>query len=157
MRLNRSTLCVLATLFFTAAIPGFSQVVPSASEAGQPLVIGAGFSNYNDDFGADRREDGGTIWADWNFRRLPFGVKGIGLEIEARDISLNPPAGLPTMRYDTAGGGLIYQIPHFRTRTIHPYAKGLIGFGSIDFPAFGSYSHDTRSFFAFAGGADFHA
>lgn len=154
MRLNVWTSVLAATLAF-AAIPAFSQVHPTAESRDLPLAVGAGFSNFNADFGHDRRIDGGTIWADWTFRRIPRRFYGLGVEAVARDLSFGAPAVLPGMRYDTAGGGLIYH--YLRPRNIRPYAKVGAQFGSIDFPGAPGYSHDTRALFAMGGGADFHA
>jgi hypothetical protein len=158
MRFGVSAVFVLAAGCLAVAVPAHSQGAPSAFQGGPPLVVGAGFSNYNVDFGMGRRESGGTFWANWNFRRIPAPLQGLGVDIEARALSIGAPASLPNMRYDTVAGGAIYHIPHFRTRTIRPYAKFLVGYGSIDFPPYpNGYSHDTRTFFAMGGGGDFHA
>lgn len=154
MRLNVWTSVLAATLAF-AAMPSFSQVGPSAKSFSVPLIVGAGFSNFNADFGADRRISGGTIWADWTIGHVPRRLFGLGVELTARDLSFGAPTGLSNMRYDTAGGGVIYH--YYRPRKIHPYAKGGMQFGSIDFPGYPNYAHDTRSLIAFGGGADFHA
>ena len=146
---------ILAAIWIGAAIPAPCQVAPSATQGNLPLVVGAGFSNYNIDWCCDRREDGGTLWIGWTIRQMPRMLQGLGIEVEARDLSLNPPAAVPFFRYDTAGGGVIYH--YLRPRNIHPYAKALEGFGSIDFNRPPGYAHDTRSFFAIGGGADFHA
>lgn len=158
MRFNWFGPSILAPLFFVvAAIPAFAQVRPAATNGGMPLVVGAGFSSYNVDFGSGYRKDGGTLWADWTIRQMPRILQGLGVEMVARDISFGGPAGLSTLRYDTAGGGAIYH--YLRPRNVRPYAKVLEAFGSIDFPpAPGStYAHDTRNFLAIGGGADFHA
>ncbi len=145
---------LLAALLFAAAVPGFSQVRPSGARSGIPLIVGAGFSNFNVDFGGGRRESGGTLWANWTIRQVPGFLQGIGLDIEARDLSFGAPSSLPNMRYDTAGGGVIY---HFRRpKSFHPYARFGEQFGSIDFPGTPGYAHDTRSLMYFGGGADIH-
>ena len=59
------------------------------------------------------------------------------------------------MRYDTAGGGIIYH--YLRPHNVRPYAKFLEQYGSIDFPPYPGYAHDTRSLMSFGGGADIHA
>lgn len=155
MRFKLAVASILAPFFVAAAPPMFSQVAPAATQGELPLVVGAGFSNYNIDFGAGRREDGGTVWADWTIRQMPRILQGVGVTLEARDISLHPPAGMSYFQYDTAGGGVIYHYLH--PRNIHPYAKGLEEFGNIDFGVGPGYSHDTRNFLAIGGGADFHA
>ena len=146
---------LVAAASLAVAVPGFSQVRPSATQRSIPLIVGAGFSSFNVDFGGGRREDGGTVWADWTIRQVPNLLQGLGVELEARDLSFNAPSSLPNMRYDTAGGGLIY---HFlRTTKFHPYAKFDAQFGSIDFPGTPGYQHDTRGLISFGGGADIHA
>jgi len=155
MRLSSWFCATMVAVWIAAGIPVFCQVAPSATEGSIPLVVGAGFSNYNIDWCCDRREDGGTLWIGWTIRQMPRILQGVGIEVEARDLSLDPPPVVSFFRYDTAGGGVIY---HFlRPRNIHPYAKALEEFGSIDFNRPPAYSHDTRNFPAIGGGADFHA
>jgi opacity protein-like surface antigen len=64
---------------------------------------------------------------------------------------------LPTnFRQDTAGGGAIYSWNRFRN--FHPYGKGTVQFGSIDFgdgPGHPYYSHDTRTLYTMGGGIDY--
>lgn len=101
---------------------------------------------------------GGTVWADWHPNRVPAFLRGIGLEAEARDISLGRQAAKPSnFRQDTAGGGVIYNWRHFNN--FQPYAKYLIQLGSIDFrlkndPA---YAHDTRTVLTPGLGFEVHA
>jgi len=152
----RWLLASIAVGFLGATLPAFSQVRPSATESGLPFVVGSGFSNFDVDFGgSDNREDGGALWVDWTIRRVPRKLDGLGIEITARDLSLAPSAAVPGMRYDTAAGGAIYHYPRFQS--VRPYGKFQYGFGSVDFPPFGAYAHDTRNFYAMGGGADFHA
>ena len=154
MRLKIGSLLVAAALI-AAGTPIFSQARPAGSRGGIPLIVGAGFSSYNIDWGGGRREDGGTLWADWTIRQVPHYLNGLGVEAEARDISLNPPSGLANFRYDTAGGGVVYHYP--RPKQFHPYARFGEQYGSIDFPGPPGYTHDTRSLMYFGGGADIHA
>ncbi len=72
----------------TAAIPIFSQVVPQAQEGLWPFSVDAGVSTFDVDWGHGRML-GGTLWADWHPNRIRSLLDGLGLEIEARDISLN--------------------------------------------------------------------
>jgi len=149
---------VLASLFLLTAIPAFSQVAASAYRDGLPLVVGAGLSDYNIDWGGGRREDGGTVYADWTIRHIPRVLLGLGIEAEARDITFDAPAAISFMQYETGGGGGIYH--YLRPRNIHPYAKAGEAFGRIkfqpgDYP--GTYHSDTRNYFYLGGGGDFHA
>lgn len=158
MRFRLHLAPVLASAFAFAAIPAFSQVAPSATQGGLPLVVGAGFSDYNIDWGMGRREDGGTVYADWTIRQMPRILQGVGVEAEGRDLTIDAPAELSFFQYETVGGGLIY---HFlRPRNIHPYAKVFDDFGKIKFASGfppGTYHSDTRNYWAIGGGADFHA
>lgn len=144
---------VLAALFLAAAIPVFSQVAPAATEGGLPLVVGAGFSDFYSDWNG--RLAGPTVWVDWNFYHGPSFLHGFGIEVEGRDLNYGRTGGVPNLRQDTAEGGAIYTWRHYRN--FHPYAKYLIGFGSIDFPPYGTYSHDTRTVLIPGGGAEYRA
>jgi opacity protein-like surface antigen len=147
----------LCSFFFAAALPIYSQVVPAASESSVPLSVGAGISNFDLDFGPGRRMEGVTAWVDWNVPHTPSVLSGFGLEIEGRDINFGRPSSLTQMRQDTAEGGPIYTLRHYRD--FHPYAKYLIGIGSIDFPHIPGtpswYTHDTRTVYAPGGGLEY--
>jgi len=152
-------------LFFLAAtLPLSSQVVPGARQGGVPIVLGAGFSSFNMDWGhgADgnlRYMDGITAWADWNFYNAPGLLRGLGVEVEGRDIDWAHPSGLPQLRHDTFLGGPIYTWRHYRK--LYLYGKGFAGIGSIDFQplpdAPPTYTHDTRTVWALGGGGEYRA
>ena len=88
---------------------------------------------------------GGTLWADWHPGKVPAFMNGIGLEIEARDISFNNNSTRPSnFRTDTAGGGPFFSWQQHRD--FRPYGKFLIQFGSVDFRSgTPTHSHDTRT------------
>jgi opacity protein-like surface antigen len=158
MRFKLFVLSILTVSLFAAAFPAFSQVVPAATSGGHwPLSVGIGPSSYDVDWGHGRMY-GGTIWVDYYPGMLPSILHGLGVEAEARDISLDrhedPHQQYPNWseqantREDTAGGGVIYTWRHFRN--FHPYGKFLISFGSVDFitgltHATSTYTHDTRT------------
>lgn len=170
----RRTAFALAALFATAATPAIAQVAPSAESGGLPIVAGAGASSFNMDWGQDRfgRQrimEGVTVWFDWNLTRLPGPalLRGLGVELEGRDINFGLPASLSNaalrdngtnLRHDTGLGGVIYTWRRFRA--VHPYGKALAGLGSIDFPPLPysppTYRHDDRTITAFGAGADIH-
>jgi hypothetical protein len=89
-------------------------------------------------------------------------LSGVGIEILGRDINWGLPAGISEahqkVRQDTAEGGPIYawRVP----RKVHPYAKYLFGYGSIDFgplPQFApTYTHENKWITGPGGGADFN-
>jgi opacity protein-like surface antigen len=148
-------------LFVTAVFPLYSQVGPAARQGGIPLVVGAGFSGYNTDWGHDNWMEGVSAWVDFYPPHLPGVLHGLGVEAEGRDINIGRPADLSNMRQDTGLGGAIYTWDHYRN--FRPYAKFLAGIGSIDFPRStriggGPYSHDTFTVSAApAGGVEFRA
>lgn len=134
-----------------------SQVVPSAhAGSGQAFTVGVGPSSYDVDWGHGRML-GGTIWADWHPNRVPRLLQGIGLEAEARDISLDHSSSQPSnYRQDTIEGGPIYSWPHYRS--FRPYVKFLIGYGNMDFTVKNpDYTHDSRTVYAPGGGFDVRA
>jgi opacity protein-like surface antigen len=139
---------VLAALMILSTLPVFAQVAPAVKIGGLPLGIGAGFSDFDLDYGPGRRMVGVSAWADYNL------FHGIGIAAEGNTIFADKPAVLQRMRQDTAMGGGIY-----RTHTffgIHPYVQFVIGIGSIDFPSGNPfYTHDTFSTWAYGGGAEY--
>ena len=93
--------------------------------------------------------EGITAWADVGIPHIPNFLNGFGIELEGRDINIGRPSGISRMRQDTFEGGPIYTWRHYRR--VQPYAKYLIGIGSIDFDfpgAPGRYTHDTRTVYA---------
>ncbi len=148
---------VLALFSISAAIPARSQVAHSAYEGRIPLTIGGGVSDYLLDWGHSRKMIGITAWADWRLRSLPSYFSGLGIQIEGHHIAYDRPASLDKMQQDSGLGGLTYQWRRYDR--IHPYAKAMAGFGSIDFGDTVNplYTHDTRTIMAFGGGADIHA
>jgi len=145
--MSRQLKAALATIFLIATLPALAQVVPSATQGGLPLVVGAGYSGFNIDWGQDafgqvRYMEGMTYWVDWNLTHLPGPdfLKGLGVELEARDINMGLPASLSdaelydkgiNMRQITGLGGVIYTVRRFRR--VHPYGKAFAGLGHINF------------------------
>jgi opacity protein-like surface antigen len=143
---------IFAGLFLAAALPAFSQVVPSASQGGIPITVGLGFSNFYSDWSGYL--SGATIWIDWDdlgVRKL----RGLGIEAEGRDLNYNRTGDQPKLRQDTGSGGLIYHWKHFER--VQPDAKFLIGLGSIDWNNHYNpyYTHDTRAVLSPGGGAEY--
>jgi opacity protein-like surface antigen len=147
---------VFAALLLSAASPALSQVPQAARKgAGSSLVVGAGFADYDTNWSG--RLGGPTAWADWNFRRGPSLLHGLGIEAEGRDLNYARTGGVPNLRMDTGEGGLIYTLR--QNHRLHPYGKFLLGLGSIDFTIRGypNYKHDTRTVYAPGGGVEFRA
>jgi opacity protein-like surface antigen len=146
----------LVLLLGITTIQAYSQTVPEARRGNIPLSIGGGITDYSLDWGYGRRMLGITAWADWHFTSRSRFLRGVGLEAEATDLNWNRPSSLPKMRHDTAQGGGTYTWQHFRN--FSPYAKMLVGIGSIDFPAppgYPSYTHDTFTIFSPGGGIEY--
>lgn len=141
---------LLAAAVLGAAIPTYAQVAPEAKAHGVPLTVGVGYSDFATDWNG--RLEGPALWLDWNFYTGPAFLRGFGAEVEARD--LNYGRRVPKLRMDTISGGVIYTVRHFRR--FNPYAKFLVGYGSMDFivdqP---DYTHDTRTLYALGGGLDY--
>jgi opacity protein-like surface antigen len=82
-------------------------------------------------------------------------MRGIGIEVQGRDLNFARTGDVPKLRQDTAEGGAIYRWNHYRN--FHPYGKFLMGFGSIDFnnKVDPYYTHETRTVIASGGGAEY--
>lgn len=143
----------LVVLVFIAGVSVHGQVRPAATETRLPLTFGLGYSTYQTDWNGNL--SGPMFWADWSFRQVPSHLKGIGVEIEGRDLNYQRTGGVPNLRMDAAGGGPLYTWRHFAR--IQPYGKFLVEFGSIDFTILGhpNYTHDTRIVKAPGGGLNY--
>jgi len=153
VRWKLTVLIVLTLLSPSTALPARAQVAQAAEQGHPAFTVGAGASYFSDDWGTSNPHQFGiNVWADWRFS-LPSFFDGLGVEFEGRDVNYDTPSGIAGHRMDTALGGPIYQWrKHNRVR---PYAKYLIGIGSLDYPAPGlTQSHVTTTVFAPAGGAD---
>jgi hypothetical protein len=140
---------VVGVVLLLGSQHSFAQVSPPGMERSVPIKVGLGFSNFDSDWNG--RISGPSLWIDWNLHQLPTFMSGLGVEIEARDLSFGSPVA--RLRYDTLSGGAIYTfLPH---RNVRPYAQLLVGLGSVDFPRTPSgYSHDTRTITEPGGGID---
>jgi len=108
----------------------------------------------------DSRLGGGALWVDWNFYDRPWFLHGFGIEVEGRDLNYGRSSHAekyePNLRQDTASGGVIYRFRHYPR--FDPYAKFLVGFGSIDFNLnVPNYRHDTRTVYTPGGGLEYRA
>ena len=143
---------LLAAIFAATTLPLTAQVAPAAKEASTPLEVGAGMSSYDVDWGHGRML-GGTFRADYYPSFLPAIFHGLGIEAEARDISMGHSSTQPSnFREDTAGGGVIYKWRRYAG--FQPYGKALMSLGSLDFKLGhnSQYSHDTRTVTSFGAG-----
>ena len=83
---------------------------------------------------------------------MPSKLRGLGLELEGRDVNYATPDYIPGHRMTTGLAGPMFQWR--REKRIRPYAKYLLGIGNLDFPGSCCYQQDTRAIFAPAAGAD---
>lgn len=146
---------LVAFVCLLPVLPVWGQTAPAAVEGDLPLTVGGGFSSFNLDFGAGRRMTGPTLWADWNLSGHRFVPRGLALEGEGRSIRWGLPQGFSQMKEETLLGGVRYNWEHYKN--VRPYAKYLAGIGSIDFPPYPGYAHDTRTVWAPGGGVVVHA
>ncbi len=147
-----STKQVLAGFFLFAgmvmSIPARAQVAPTVKISGLPLGVGGGLSDYSLDYGQGRRMLGVNAWADYEL------FHGLGIEAEGTAIVFDKPSTLQRMKQETIKGGAIYRARPFWG--VRPYAKALMGIGSIDFPSNNPlYTHDTYTVEALGGGVEY--
>jgi hypothetical protein len=146
-----SALATVGLCLFAARTPG--QVASAAtSNIRIPLKLGVGFSDFRTSFGHGTVK-GGTLWLDYLPNQVPRLLEGIGIEAEARDLSMNPSSTTPVSRIDEAQGGVIYSWNHLKD--VHPYGKMLIGYGNVDRTMFGVKGHDSRTITVYGGGLEF--
>lgn len=129
--------------FCACAVAG-AQAPPAARQIPLELSVGAGFSVFNTDW-ARSDMTGITALADATYH-LHYGI-----ELEGRTIQFNQ---FQNLREDTIAGGPRYV---FSAGKFRPFAKGLIGIGSIDFPdsSLPSYKHDTFAIYEIGAGSDY--
>ena len=146
--------CFLAALFIAAALPLSAQSNPAAVEGRWPIIAGGGLSWFNVDYPnvSSSYMEGPALWADWV--RIPFAPRALGLEAQWRKLNMNPPSAAPQLRTNSFMGGPTYTVTLSRLAV---YGKGTVGYGTVDFPPFGAYRHDTRTIYGFGGGAEYRA
>lgn len=153
MRSKYFLVLAVATFVLAVALPISAQSDPSAIRGGWPVILGAGFSRFNMDFppsGGKNYEQGATLWADWT--RIPLMPRKLGLEVEYRRLSLNPPPANPLLKTNVFLGGPTYTWNFSRLAV---YGKGMAGYGSIHFSGFAPYTSDSRTIVAAGGGAQY--
>jgi opacity protein-like surface antigen len=147
---------ICAALFAVAVFPVYSQTAPSAVQGRVPITVGVGYSGFNPDLGHGVLM-GGTLWIDYLPTQVPEILRGIGIEAEGRDLSLNRSSSQPAnLREDVASGGVIYSWR--RISNFNPYAKFLMGFGNIDYLQTPLVrAHDSRTVTTLGGGLEYRA
>jgi hypothetical protein len=161
MRLKLIIGLAAAVISICTAYPAFAQSVMAATGPllYSPLAVGVGFNIFDPD-----RKDGfmygGALWIDYLPSHLPLHLKGLGIEVLARDVSIGGSSNQSkTQREDVASGGLIYAWPHYRA--LRPYGKFEMGFGNCEYYALNINRepfrfHQSRTITSMGGGLDFH-
>jgi hypothetical protein len=153
MRRTSVIVSLLFLILVSAASRLGAQVTYSAREGRTPLSVGFGVADFSDDWGTrNPRQVGLTLWIDWHLPHMPSKLRGLGLELEGRDVNYATPDYIPGHRMTTGLAGPMFQWR--REKRIRPYAKYLLGIGNLDFPGSCCYQQDTRAIFAPAAGAD---
>jgi len=127
---------------FGLSLVAHSQAIPTASRWGSSLQIGIGASIVNPDYG-EKKDKGPTIYGTFDFTRH------IGIEGDVHLASVIAPADVGENTYLL---GPRYVFHHGR---FHPYAKGLLGLGVINFqPDNRPHTSATYVAYALGGGLD---
>jgi len=103
MRLKLYVGLILALLFVCAAYSALAQTVPAAKEERIPFAIGADISGFNPDWGQGRIMSE-TVWIDYTPTRVPSFLRGIGLELEARDLNFGRTLTVPPLMVEESAG-----------------------------------------------------
>lgn len=157
MRLKLFPKLAFAILLAFVSLSAHAQVNPTATAAHSlPIKVGAALSAFNADYGSGTLL-GGTLWIDVAIPYLPDRLRGLSLEAEARDLSLNRSSSQPpNLREDVVQGGALYSLRRYEN--FRPYAKALIGYGNVDYTrATGVRGHDSRTVTSLGGGAEYRA
>jgi hypothetical protein len=156
MRLKQFVEIFFEVFLLCEASIASAQTSPTASTSNSPFVVGVGLSAYNPAW-ISGHILGGTLWIDYSPNQLPWYLRGLGIEAEARDLNYDRSARVwPGLRQDTAMGGPMYACPYFSN--LHPYAKFLVGYGNTDYESLTHVRHhDSRTITAKGGGVDWRA
>jgi hypothetical protein len=144
---------VSAIFFLASSLPLFSQVVPAATGSGLPQwSFGGGFSDFNLDLGRGQLL-GSAAWVDYTLDGLPPRLRGICVELEARDLRWDRPPTERALLVDAAGGGAIYKWARFSN--FRPYGKITAELANVDYLGIGirrQRFHQSRTDTSIGGG-----
>lgn len=149
---NRRWILIALPLLMATSVNG--QSPPAARSPNLRFSVGAEFSGFDTNVTSQQPfEYGVGAYADLNVRR------SFGLELEGRTIQFNEQENV---RQDILSGGLRYRFtkPPLFAHKLIPYAKGLVGDGSADFPR-GTYKeaslrqHNTMTVMTLGSGVDY--
>lgn len=156
MRSKFLQIAFTAVLFVAASVATFAQANPAATGPyGHPFSVGAGFSWDMMDYGPSSHMGGIVAWGNWSPFKGSRWLNRVALEAEVHDVNFFHPSALPTLRQDTALGGL--NVSLWKRRQFRLYGKALGGLGSMDFPAdtIPGHAHKTEGIYAFGGGIEY--
>jgi opacity protein-like surface antigen len=158
MRLKLFPPLSLAVLLVFSTSLSYSHTAPAArSFEPIPITVGVGLADYNPDWDHGHLL-GGALWIDYTPEWLPGPLRGLGIEAEARDLSLNYAVKTgPLYREDVASGGVLYTWRHYRR--FRPYGKFLMGYGNADWHGRqpGSRQQQSRTVTTAGGGIEMDA
>ncbi len=124
----------------------FSQATYGGEKEAVHIKAGGGIDYWSTDYSGVWKF-GPSAWVGAELWR------GLGVQLEGH--SLIAGGNLPQYKYYVGEGGLEYTSHHWRT--IEPFVKAELGFGSLQFPRpLGLESHDTRTTWAIGGGLEYH-
>ena len=129
--------------------------MPAATESGLQLKVGAGFSAFHGDYGAEPLL-GAALWVDFAPEIFPHVLRGLGFEAEARGVQIAQTSASEegSFRQATVGGGPIYS--WHRYRNFHPYAKFVTSVGGQRFNSNDpSFHFEKQVVYAPGGGVDY--
>lgn len=124
---------VVAALFFAPLLAG-AQAVYAGERAPVSFAVGGSVSYFDAAYGGYK-----VIGVVGSANLSPVIWDHLGLVAEGRWLNLNASHGFAEYNYLA---GPTYRIPVSEHRSFHPYVKGLIGEGIVDFPnhlAYGRY------------------
>lgn len=125
---------LLWAVVLMAPLAAAGQAAYEAERAPLALTAGGSFSYFDAAYGGNQVL-GISAWTDFS----PIVFDRLGLEGEGRWLTLNGDKGF---REYTYLAGPVYRFTLSEHRSLHPYVKGLVGEGIIDFPnhlAYGRY------------------
>lgn len=134
-----------------ASVAG-SQVLHAGEQTPPPFRVGVGASAFTPDF-HDGTMLGVTLWGDYTPRIFTHHVDGLSVSAELRDLNYHRSASQTDLREDTYLGGFTYQWRRFNDW--RPYARGMLGYGTIRFGPIDAYTNDSRTISSYGGGVDF--
>jgi len=116
-------------LFLATAIPASPQAKPAAELKHPQILVGAGFTDFENGMNYDRNESSAE-WVDWKPNLGLSVLKGLGIEGEFRQYNYEQ-IGSKVLHQTTYGGGPIYTLLRFPN--VRPYVKFLINDAVMDY------------------------